>query len=87
MRGQTNLVKMPETLNEVIGGVGDLLGRDRLENWQELLERDPVVVLLALDQLSNLGLRRVGAQGPQNLSNLLRLKRKHRDAQLLSAVV
>ena len=73
MRGQTNLVKMPEALNEVIGGVGDLLGRDRLKNRQELLERDSVVVLLALDELSDVGLGRVRAEGTENLADLLGL--------------
>ena len=69
---------MSQPLDEVVGGVGDLLRRDRLENWQELLEGDPVVVLLALDKFPDLGFGRVRPQGSQNLTNLLRLKQKNR---------
>lgn len=64
---------MSESLDEVVGGVGDLLRRDGLENGQKLFERDSVVVLLALDELSDVGLGRVRAEGTENLADLLGL--------------
>ena len=64
---------MSESLDEVVGGVGDLLRRDGLENGQKLFERDSVVVLLALDELSDVGLGRVRAEGRENLADLLGL--------------
>lgn len=67
------LVKVAQSLDEVIGRIAGPCLRNRLIYGQEYLERDPLVWLQLVGALLHIRLGGVLAQGPQALAHLAQL--------------
>ena len=66
----SHLVEVPESLDEVVDGVGHLLLADGVQDGQEGVEGHAAVGLLALHQPTDVSLSRVLAEGADHLSDL-----------------
>lgn len=64
------LIKMTESLNEVICCINRALAGDGLHDWQEHFKADPLIWTVLVRQFLHVGLSGVLAQCPQHLPNL-----------------
>ena len=69
-----HLVEMPESFNEILDSVSDLLLGHLVKDGQEGLEGHPAFIFLALNQALNFSLGRVLAQGANDFTHLIGLK-------------